>query len=80
MAGKAHFVVRWNFDHTDQGTVTIDRDSGVFSVRPFRRHSAYELPLSFVAQIVAERCAKAEALAKRLARKNRKRAKRLVCQ
>jgi hypothetical protein len=73
MATKAHFKVYWHFDKTSEGTVTIDRGADTFSVRPHRRHKSYELPLAFVAQIVAERCIKVEAEEKRAARKAKKR-------
>lgn len=62
----ARFKVYWRFDGTSEGTVEIDRASGVFSVRPHRRHKAYELPLAFVAQVIAERVIKAEAFKKRM--------------
>jgi hypothetical protein len=31
------------------GTVEIDREAGIFRVRPYRSHTTYELPLSDVA-------------------------------
>jgi hypothetical protein len=72
----AHFPVYWSFDGTSQGTVSIDRGAGTFTVRPHRRHKSYELPLAFVAQIVAERCIKAEVLRKRLEKARAKKAGR----
>ncbi len=66
---RANFRVYWRFDGTSEGTVTVDRSAGVFSVRPYRRHRAYELPLAFVAQLVAERIIKQEAAEKRAARR-----------
>ncbi len=72
MSTKAHFSVTWRFDGTTQGTVTVDRNSGTFSVRPHRRHKAYELPLAFVAQIVAERVIKTDAAARRAEKKARR--------
>lgn len=68
----ARFKVYWNFDHTSQGTVSIDRSAGTFNVRAQRRHKSYELPLAFVAQIVAERCIKADVLRLRLEKANKK--------
>jgi len=62
----AKFQVDWSFDGTDSVTVFINREAGTFTVRPYRRHQSYELPLAFVAQIVAERVIKAEVLKKRL--------------
>lgn len=76
----ARFKVYWHFDGTTQGTVEIDRNVGTFTVRPHRRHTAYELPLAFVAQVVAERVIKAEAFRKRMekskARAERRRVRR----
>lgn len=69
---RASFAVYWRFDGTNQGTVTVDRSAGTFSVRPYRRRRAYELPLAFVAQLVAERIIKAEAAEKRAAAKARR--------
>lgn len=46
-------------------TVTIDRDRGLFEVRPFRRRKSYTLPLAKVAEMVAQRCIKAEVMTKR---------------
>lgn len=62
----ARFSIQWRFDGTDQGTVSINRGAGTFSVRPHRRHKDYVLPLAEVAQIVAERIIKAEAFKKRM--------------
>lgn len=71
----ARFTVYWNFDRTTQGTVEIDRQVGTFRVRPYKRRTSYELPLAFVAQIVAERCIKAEVLKKRLEKARAKKEK-----
>jgi predicted nucleic acid-binding Zn ribbon protein len=48
-----------------EGTVEIDRSTGVFSVRPHRMHRKYELPLSDVAQMVVQRIVIAEAAEKK---------------
>lgn len=72
----SHFPVYWRFDGTSQGTVTIDRGSGTFAVRLYRRRRAYELPLAFVAQLIAERVMKAEAREKVAARKAKRKAGR----
>lgn len=69
---RAKFPVYWRFDGTTQATVVIDRGAGVFSVRPHRRRRTYELPLAFVAQLVATRIIKAEAAEKLLARRRAK--------
>lgn len=68
----AKFKVAWNFDGTASGTVLINREAGTFAVRPFHRKASYELPLAFVAQIVAERVIKAEILKKRLEKARKK--------
>lgn len=54
------------------GTVVIDRNAGLFAVRPLRRRRVYELPLSTVAEMVVARIIRAEAFAKRLDRARRK--------
>lgn len=68
---QSHFPFAWRFDGTLQGTVTIDRASNTFTVRPYRRKKAYTLPLAFIAEIVATRCIKADVAAKRLAKKKK---------
>lgn len=65
---RATFRVFWRFDGTREGTVTIDRGAGTFTVRPYRRHVEYTLPLADVAQFVAERISKADAQKKRAER------------
>jgi hypothetical protein len=54
------------------GTVTIDRDRGVFSVRPLRRKRVYELPLDVVASIVVQKIIKAEVAEARAAKRQRR--------
>lgn len=49
-----------------EGTVTIERDAGLFEVRPLRRRRTYVLPLSTVADMVCQRIIKAELFTKRL--------------
>ncbi len=51
------------------GTVTIDRETGVFSVRPARRQKVYILPLAVVAELVVVKTIKAEVAAARAAKK-----------
>lgn len=76
----ARFKVYWRFDGTSEGTVEIDRSTSIFTVRPHRRKKSHSLPLAFVAQVIAERCIKAEAFKKRMEkakeRAERRRAKR----
>lgn len=54
------------------GTVTIDRASGIISVRPLRRHRVYELPLSDVAQMICQRVILAERREKQAAKRAKK--------
>lgn len=51
------------------GTVTISRTAGTFSVRPLRRRRDYVLPLSTVAEMVCQRILRAELAERRAARK-----------
>lgn len=68
----AHFrVYGANFDGAHEATVSIDRELGLFTVRPLRRKRTYELPFSAVAEIVLWRVLKAE-----LAQKKREKAAR----
>ena len=68
----AKFVVEGEglrkFNGAAKATVLIDRKSGLITVRPFRQHSAYTLPLSEIAAIVVERCIKADVQAAKPAR------------
>jgi hypothetical protein len=38
--------------HESEGTVTVDRDHNLFSVRPLHGRRVYELPLNKVAEMV----------------------------
>lgn len=71
MGAKSHFRVVARLDSPSRaaGTVTIDRGTGLFTVRPYRRRRTFELPLSAVADMVVARVVRAEVLAKRLAKK-----------
>ena len=53
------------------GTVLIDRQAGLFSVRPLRRHKMYTLPLSSVAELVCRSIIAAEVREKKAKRKLR---------
>jgi hypothetical protein len=68
----AKFVVEGEglrkFNGAVKATVLIDRKNGLITVRPFRQHSAYTLPLSEIAAIVIERCIKADVQAAKPAR------------
>lgn len=41
-----------NYDGPREATVEIDRGPGIFKVRPLRRRKTFELPLSYVAEMV----------------------------
>jgi hypothetical protein len=73
MATRAHFRVTARFDTSGllEGTVTINRMTGLFTVRPLRRHRTYELPLSAVADMVVSRVIRGEVL-ERWRRKRKK--------
>lgn len=67
----AHFKVHGRLDgngRTMPGTLTIERDAGLVSVRPQRRHRIYTLTLSDVADMIVARVIRAEVFAKRLAK------------
>lgn len=66
---KFKIVGRLDECRPQSGTVTVDRDTGLFSVRPARRHRVYTLPLSTVAEIVVSKIIKAEIAEKRAAKK-----------
>lgn len=51
------------------GTVIIDRDAGLVTVRPFKRRRTYTLPLADIAAFVVRRIILAELREKRRARK-----------
>lgn len=55
-----------------EGTVTIHRGVGLFTVRPLRRRRTYELPLADVADMVVARVIRAEVLERKAARKAKK--------
>lgn len=75
----AHFKVFERLDLAStpqQGTVTIDRTRGLFTVRPLRRHRVYELPLSAVARMVCQHVIRVELVEKRRAKLAAKKARR----
>jgi hypothetical protein len=59
-----------------QATVTINRGTGVVSVRIYRQRREYHLPLATVAAIVVERNIKAEVARQRLERARKVRVQR----
>jgi hypothetical protein len=64
-------VGRLDLGRPQEGTVSIDRDAGLVSVRPLRRRREYVLPLSTVAEIVVARVIKAEVAERRESRRRR---------
>lgn len=68
----ARFRVSGRFNGTTAATVTVNRDTGLVTVRPLRRRRAYELPLAWAAEAVMWQVLKAEAAEKRAARKVRR--------
>jgi len=73
---KSHFKVVGKFTGAGfaptEAAVTIDRESGIFSVRERRRRRVYSLHLSAVAQLVVWRLIEAEARERRDAKRRRK--------
>jgi hypothetical protein len=58
-----------------EGTVTIDRTTGIISVRPLRRRKQYQLTLTQVADYVCRVNVLAELREKQKNRKNRRRSR-----
>lgn len=69
---KSKFKLDGLFDQAKGVTVTIDRGSETFSVRPSRRRREYTLPLRVVATMVFTRIVKAEAEVKLATRRKRR--------
>lgn len=67
----AHFKIPDRFDHADGATFTINRASGIVTVRPKHRKRTYDLPLFDVARMVFERVVRAELAEKRAAKKSK---------
>lgn len=69
MASHFRVVARLDEAWPQDGTVTVDRHTGLFTVRPKRRRRVYELPLSYVADMVVARVIRAEVQERKAARK-----------
>lgn len=52
--------VQGRIDGSNGATVVIDRERGLIAVKPKGRHREYELPLSFVAEIIVAKVVKQE--------------------
>lgn len=79
MSRVARFSVVGTFDLAgglQKATVEVDRASGIFYVRPFRRKRRYALPLAAVAAMVCQTIIRAEVREKMAARRARKKARR----
>jgi hypothetical protein len=72
MNARFRIIGRLDRAHMQQGTVTIYREAGVFSVRPHARRREYLFPLATLAEIVVARVIKAELAEKRAAKKARR--------
>ena len=59
-----------------EGTVSVDRSSLLFTVRPFRRRRTYTLHLADVATMVVQRILRAELAEKSAAKKAARRRRR----
>lgn len=70
MKARFHVFERLDAASTPQhGTLTIDRESGLCSVRPKRRRRTFDLPLSFVARMICRHVLMAELAEKRATRR-----------
>lgn len=58
-----------NASRPQEATVTIDRASGLFTVRPLRKRTVYTLPLADVASFAVRRIIAVEVAKKRAAKK-----------
>ncbi len=72
MNARFRVLGRLDMGRPQEGTVTVTRDSGLFSVRPLRRRREYTLPLSAVAEMVVARVVKAEIAARKASHRGRR--------
>jgi hypothetical protein len=75
MSRKVHVRVIAQLDGAGApgvGTVTIDRDAGLFEVRRLRNRRVFTLPLATVATMVCQRIVFAELREKRATKKKRR--------
>jgi len=75
----ARFPVTGSLDNASgrqKGTVEIDRETGDFHVRPFRRKRTYHMPLSVVATMVCKAIILDELHQKQAAKKAKKAGRR----
>ena len=79
MKTNARFKVLARLDQASrlmEGTVTINRAAGTFTVRPLGRRRVYELPLATVADLVVQRIIKAEVFGRRIEKAKKAKEKR----
>ncbi len=67
VVGRFHHAAR-----ITEGTVTLDRGAGLFTVRPLRSRKVYTLPLDRVAEMVVQRVIKADLFLKHMEKAKRK--------
>ena len=60
VARKTRVRVTGRIDNAASATVTIDPKMGLISVKPFRRHREYTLPLETVARMIVYQITTAE--------------------
>ena len=70
-----HVLINERIDGAHSATLTIDRNLGLVSVRPYRRKRTYEMPLQWVGEAIVQKVAltekQSEKQAKKLARRRR---------
>lgn len=78
MARNAHFPVlgRLGYARVSEGTLTIERATGIVTVRRKRSRTRYQLTLDKVAEIIAQKHCEAIAREKRAAKIAKRKAKR----
>lgn len=59
----------------EKGTVEIDRDSNMVSVRAHRQHRTYDMPLDIVASFIVRTVIRAEVADRKAARKAARKAR-----
>ena len=75
MSRIARFRVSGRLDRASvasEGTVSIDRATGIVEVRPLRRRKTYQMPLAEVARWIVEVNVRAEVAEKKARKRKRK--------
>ena len=78
MARKAHFQVfgRLGYSRFEEGTLTVERATGIVTVRRKRSRKPYQITLDKVAELIVQRCCEALAREKRAAKAAKRAAKK----